>query len=106
MTPELLGAIARGDVRAGSREYAAEDPKAQTGLGLALVKDAAEFRGGRLVAGRSSEGGALVLMALPHTHHSTRSRAPSTATGSGGASSRPTGALCPYPAGAARLTSQ
>jgi signal transduction histidine kinase len=66
MDTELLSAIARGTFRAGdSGDYAAEDPKSQTGLGLALVQDAAEFRGGRLVAGRAQEGGALVLMAIP-----------------------------------------
>lgn len=67
MDPALLGAIARGEllIGAGSENYTAEDPKAQTGLGLALVQDAAELRGGRLVAGRSQEGGALVLMAIP-----------------------------------------
>ncbi len=41
------------------------DPLSQTGLGLHLVREAAAGRGGRLVAGRSSEGGALLLMAVP-----------------------------------------
>ncbi|HQR26824.1 MAG TPA: HAMP domain-containing sensor histidine kinase [Nocardioides sp.] len=48
--------------------YLAEDPKAQTGFGLTLVRDAAVARGGRLVAGRSVEGGALLLMAVPLVH--------------------------------------
>ncbi len=41
------------------------DPLSQTGLGLHLVREVAAARGGRLVAGRSAEGGALLLMALP-----------------------------------------
>ncbi len=45
--------------------YVASDPKAQTGLGLTLVREAAAARGGRVVAGRSAEGGALLLMAIP-----------------------------------------
>ena len=67
MDPAMLAAIARGEPLVGTtaEPYTAEDPKAQTGLGLALVQDAAEMRGGRLVAGRSCEGGALVLMAVP-----------------------------------------
>jgi signal transduction histidine kinase len=67
MPMELLDAIARGDFQVGQSEFTAKDPHAQTGFGLALVQDAAEFRGGRLVAGRSREGGALVLMAIPVT---------------------------------------
>ena len=69
MDETMLAAIARGDLLGGAGAsadpYTTEDPKSQTGLGLALVQDAAEMRGGRLVAGRSQEGGALVLMAVP-----------------------------------------
>jgi signal transduction histidine kinase len=73
MDTELLGAIARGEFRAGSGgDYVVEDPKAQTGLGLALVQDAAEVRGGRLVAGRAQEGGALVMMAVPRADRRRR----------------------------------
>jgi two-component system, OmpR family, sensor kinase len=43
----------------------AADPKAQTGLGLTLVSEAAAARGGHLVAGRSAEGGALLVMSVP-----------------------------------------
>jgi signal transduction histidine kinase len=70
MSMELLDAIARGDFQVGQSDYTAKDPQAQTGFGLALVQDAAEFRGGRLVAGRSREGGALVLMAIPVSRRS------------------------------------
>jgi two-component system, OmpR family, sensor kinase len=42
------------------------DPKAQTGLGLRLVAETAAVRGGKLVAGRSAERGALVLMLIPY----------------------------------------
>jgi two-component system OmpR family sensor kinase len=69
MSPELLRSLSRGDVRTRAEAdatYVAEDPKAQTGLGLALVREAVQVRGGRLVAGVSSEGGALVAMAVPH----------------------------------------
>ncbi len=38
------------------------DPRSQTGLGLSLVRDAVESRGGRLVAGRAREGGAEVYV--------------------------------------------
>jgi signal transduction histidine kinase len=41
------------------------DPKAQTGLGLGLVREAVAARGGKILAGRSDEGGASVLMILP-----------------------------------------
>ena len=69
MSSELLHSLSRGDIRTRAEAdatYVAEDPKAQTGLGLALVREAVQVRGGRLVAGTSSEGGALVAMAVPH----------------------------------------
>jgi two-component system, OmpR family, sensor kinase len=37
----------------------------QTGLGLGLVHEMVDGSGGRVVAGRAAEGGALVLMAMP-----------------------------------------
>ncbi len=49
----------------GQGGYVARDPKSQTGLGLTLVREAAVARGGVLVAGRSAEGGALVLIVVP-----------------------------------------
>lgn len=47
------------DARHGS------DPLSRTGLGLHLVREAAAARGGRVVAGRSADGGALLLMVVP-----------------------------------------
>jgi signal transduction histidine kinase len=41
------------------------DPLAQTGLGLELVREVAGGAGGRVAAGRSAEGGALVLAVVP-----------------------------------------
>ncbi|MDR7253515.1 signal transduction histidine kinase [Nocardioides sp. BE266] len=43
----------------------------KSGLGLAIVDEVVREHGGRLVAGRSAEGGALVLMVLP-THEKVR----------------------------------
>lgn len=43
------------------------DQRAQTGLGLCLVRDIIESRGGTLRAGRSPEGGALVTLRVPST---------------------------------------
>ncbi len=67
MDPVLAGALCRGEYGpwGSSQRYTAKDPKAQTGLGLALVWEAAAARGGRLVAGRAAEGGALVAMVVP-----------------------------------------
>ncbi len=45
------------------------DSRSQTGLGLSLVQEMVSPYAGRLVAGRSREGGALVLMALPQALH-------------------------------------
>lgn len=69
MSAELLRSLSGGDIRTRAEAdatFVAEDPKAQTGLGLALVREAVLARDGRLVAGTSSEGGALVAMAVPH----------------------------------------
>ena len=67
MDPMMLKALSRGEfgVKGPPGAYLARDPKAQTGLGLALVWEAAEARGGRLVAGVSAEGGGLVAMVMP-----------------------------------------
>lgn len=67
MDPLQLQAVNRGHLSTGDidQPYLADDPKAQTGLGLALVHEAAQARGGRLVAGMSAEGGAMVMMVVP-----------------------------------------
>jgi signal transduction histidine kinase len=41
------------------------DPRSQTGLGLSLVREGVEWRGGRLLAGRAAEGGAEVRIICP-----------------------------------------
>ncbi|MEZ0448693.1 sensor histidine kinase [Cellulomonas sp. ICMP 17802] len=41
------------------------DELSQTGLGLSLVRGLVSARGGRMMAGRSTEGGALMLMMVP-----------------------------------------
>ncbi len=50
------------------------DPKARTGFGLALVQECALARGGRLVAGRSAEGGAFLAVAVPRLWDGLRPR--------------------------------
>ncbi len=57
---ELNDRIAADDAR-----DSVSDARSQTGLGLLLVREVADARGGRLTVGRSAEGGALMLMALP-----------------------------------------
>jgi signal transduction histidine kinase len=44
---------------------ATPDPRSQTGLGIGLVREIVEARQGRLLAGRSREGGALLALRLP-----------------------------------------
>ena len=46
-------------------ELSAPDPKARTGLGLGLVHEVVTARGGRVIAGRAQDGGALLLMVVP-----------------------------------------
>jgi signal transduction histidine kinase len=41
------------------------DPRSQTGLGLSLVRESIEWRGGHLVAARAPEGGAEVRIICP-----------------------------------------
>jgi signal transduction histidine kinase len=67
LDPTLARALCRGELGPWGEDtgYTARDPKAQTGLGLALVSEAADSRGGFVVAGTSAEGGALVMMAVP-----------------------------------------
>ena len=62
MSDELI------DVINGLAQHAAETPRdelSQTGLGLGLVRSVVAARGGRLVAGRAPEGGALLLLQVP-----------------------------------------
>jgi len=67
LDPALLRTLNGSEPDAGAPEaYVPADSKAQSGLGLALVREAAEARGGRLVAGVSAEHGALVAMVMPH----------------------------------------
>jgi signal transduction histidine kinase len=49
-----------------SDQTPAPDPRARTGLGLSLVREIVESRGGRLEAGTAPEGGAMVSLVLPH----------------------------------------
>ncbi len=49
----------------GEHDDAPSDPLSQTGLGLGLVRGAVAARRGRLVASRSREGGAQLVMELP-----------------------------------------
>ncbi|WP_456826535.1 sensor histidine kinase [Cellulomonas sp. P5_E12] len=54
------------------------DELSQTGLGLSLVRGLVTARGGRLVAGRSPEGGALLLMTVRVGTRTVAPTAPST----------------------------
>lgn len=68
LTPEMATAINQSPAVVDPYELESRpssDPLSQTGLGLHLVREVAAARGGRLVAGRSADGGALLLMALP-----------------------------------------
>jgi signal transduction histidine kinase len=68
MPADLSMAINRGTAfRDGHARLVGEHPEdsGHTGLGLVLVDAVVTARGGRLLAGRSAEGGALLLMRLP-----------------------------------------
>ena len=58
MDPLLVEVVNRADFLTTSQDttYVAQDPKAQTGLGLALVWEAAVARGGHLSAGWPTRG--------------------------------------------------
>ena len=64
LDPHVSAALNRGDGMV-SRDSLLRDPRSQTGLGLSLVREVAGAHGGRLLAGHSAEGGALVLVLLP-----------------------------------------
>jgi two-component system OmpR family sensor kinase len=66
LAPELREAV--NDVAATEglvESTSVADPKAQTGLGLGLVREAVVARGGTIVAGTCSDGGASVMMVMP-----------------------------------------
>lgn len=66
--PRIAGWINRGEAAPGLGEASVADARSQTGLGLGLVHEVATSRGGRVVAGRSAEGGALLLVVLDAEH--------------------------------------
>ncbi|MEP7090249.1 MAG: HAMP domain-containing sensor histidine kinase [Nocardioidaceae bacterium] len=63
----LVEAINRQDFQTTHQVTVSAPPGSgsQTGLGLGLVHEVASMRGGWVLAGRSAEGGARLLMALP-----------------------------------------
>ena len=78
---DLSIAINRGTAfRDGHARLVGEHPEdsGHTGLGLVLVDAVVTARGGRLLAGRSAEGGALLLMRLPAKAAATRHAETST----------------------------
>ncbi|WP_296607252.1 HAMP domain-containing sensor histidine kinase [Nocardioides sp.] len=65
-TPELIASLNdEGPNPAAAPAGRSSDPLSQTGLGLGLVQEILKARGGRLRAGRSDEGGALLVLRLP-----------------------------------------
>ena len=62
LAPDIAAAVNAGRTPAGPA-----DGRSQTGLGLSLVRDIVHARHGRLYAGRSREGGALMVARLPVT---------------------------------------
>jgi signal transduction histidine kinase len=71
---ELAVAINNQDFRT-AQHLTEASASSQTGLGLGLLHEMVSTGDGKVLAGRSAEGGALVLMALPHatTRNDTRS---------------------------------
>ena len=90
LTPAQVGAVHTA-ARNPEHDPAAPDPHSQTGLGLGIVREVVEPRGGRVLAGRSREGGALVLLMLP-VQASRILSSRSTASWSSGTSSPTTSA--------------
>ncbi len=64
LSDELVSAINQQDFRA-TQQLSETTPGGQTGLGLGLLHEMVAATGGEVRAGRSPEGGALVLMVLP-----------------------------------------
>ncbi len=69
LSPQITEAINRQDFQTTHRVTVNSPPGSgsQTGLGLGLVHEVVSMRGGWVLADRSPEGGARVLMALPAT---------------------------------------
>lgn len=65
--PDLAAAVNARDPQAAQRTDGVSGlgDRSQTGLGIVLVQEVMEARGGRVLVGRSHEGGALVLLVLP-----------------------------------------
>lgn len=63
---ELAAAINNQDFRT-AQHLTETSASSQTGLGLGLLHEMVSTGDGKVLAGRSAEGGALVLMALPET---------------------------------------
>lgn len=64
LTPEQAQAINEDNLRLPDDD-STEHRHPETGLGLGIVQEVVRERGGHLVAGRSAEGGALLLMVVP-----------------------------------------
>jgi two-component system, OmpR family, sensor kinase len=64
LDPHVSAALNRSDGMA-TEDSLLRDPRSQTGLGLSLVREVAGAHGGRLLTGRATEGGALVMVLLP-----------------------------------------
>ena len=82
MPADLSMAVNRGTAfRDGHARLVGEHPEdsGHTGLGLVLVDAVVTARGGRLLAGRSAEGGALLLMRLPAKAATSRVETSATA---------------------------
>ncbi len=66
LTHDQLRAVNRQSLRLTDAD-ADERQHSENGLGLSIVQEVVRERGGRLAAGRSEEGGALLLIVVPHT---------------------------------------
>ncbi len=65
LTDDQLRAVNRQSLRLSDVD-AEERQHSENGLGLSIVQEVVRERGGRLAAGRSEEGGALLLIVVPH----------------------------------------
>lgn len=78
LSEELLAAINDQDFRA-TQQLSETAPGGQTGLGLGLLHEMVAATGGRVRAGRSPEGGALVMMVLPEELRAVEEGGPAAA---------------------------